>query len=65
VKYYEKVLREKDAMKKSVKYYGKVRREKRFYGKTCEKKNCPSNYKEKKVLLEEQIFPRNYKNFSI
>jgi hypothetical protein len=55
VKCYEKVLREKDAMEKSVKCYGKVRREKRFYGKTCEKtrkypnQNFPSNYKEKKV----------------
>jgi hypothetical protein len=35
---------------------------KRFYGKTCEKtrkypnQNFPSNYKEKKVLLGEQIF---------
>jgi hypothetical protein len=68
---YEKVLREKDAIEKSVKCYGKVWREKRFYGKTCEKtrkypnQNCPSNYKEKKVLLEEQIFPRYYQNFSI
>jgi hypothetical protein len=67
----EKVLREKDAMEKSVKCYGKVRREKRFYRKTCEitrkypNQNCPSNYKEKKVLLDEQIFPRNYQRFSI
>jgi hypothetical protein len=58
-------------MEKSVKYYGKVRREKRFYEKTCEKtrkypnQNFPSNYKEKKVLLGEQIFPRNYQNFFI
>jgi hypothetical protein len=72
VKCYKKILREeKNAMEKSVKCYGKVRREKRFYGKTCEKtrkysnQNCPSNYKEKKVLLEGQIFLRNYQNFSI
>jgi hypothetical protein len=71
VKCYEKVQREKDAMEKSLKCYGKVQREKRFYGKTCEKtrkyptQNCPSNYKEKKVLLEKQIFPRKYQNFSI
>jgi hypothetical protein len=71
VKCYKKVLREKDAMEKSVKCYGKVRREKRFYGKTCDKtrkypnQNFPSNYKEKKVLLGEQIFPRNYQNFFV
>jgi hypothetical protein len=71
VKCYEKVLREKDAKKKSMKCYGKVLREKRFYGKTYEKtrkysnQNFQSNYKEKKVLLGEQIFPRNYQNFSI
>jgi hypothetical protein len=71
VKCYEKVLREKDAMEKSVKCYGKVRKEKRFYGKICEKtrkylnQNFPSNYKKKKVLLGEQIFPRNFQNFFI
>jgi hypothetical protein len=70
VKCYEKILGEKDSMEKAVKYYGKVRREKRFFGKTCEKtrkysnQNFPSNYKENKVLLEKQIFPRNYQNFS-
>jgi hypothetical protein len=37
VKCYEKFLREKYAMEKSMKCYGKVWREKRFYGKTCEK----------------------------
>jgi hypothetical protein len=47
-----KILREKDFMKKAMKYYGKVRREKRFFGKTCEKRrkysnqNFSSNYKE-------------------
>jgi hypothetical protein len=52
VKCYEKILREKDALEKAVKYYGKVRREKRFYRKTCEitrkypNQNCPLNYKE-------------------
>jgi hypothetical protein len=71
VKCYEKIPREKDAMEKAVKCYGKIRREKRFYGKSCEKtriypnQNCSSNYKEKKVILEEQIFPRNYQNFSL
>jgi hypothetical protein len=53
-------------MGKSVKCYGKVRIENKILGKTCEKtrkypnQNFPSNYKEKKVLLGEQIFPRNY-----
>jgi hypothetical protein len=66
VKCSEKVPREKDAMGKSVKCYGKVRIENKILGKTCEKtrkypnQNFPSNYKEKKVLLGEQIFPRNY-----
>jgi hypothetical protein len=70
VKCCKKILREKDDMEKAVKCYGKVRREKRFYGKTYEKtrkypnQNFPTNYKEKK-LLAEQIFPRNYQNFSI
>jgi hypothetical protein len=70
VKCYEKILGEKDSMEKAVKYYGKVRREKRFFGKTCEKtrkysiQNFLSNYKKNKVLLEEQIFPHNYQNFS-
>jgi hypothetical protein len=70
MKCYEKILGEKDSMEKAVKYYRKVHREKRFFGKTCEKarkysnQNFPSNYKENKVLLEEQIFPRNYQNFS-
>jgi hypothetical protein len=71
VKCYEKILRGKDAMEKAVKCHEKIRREKRFFGKTCEKtrkypnQNCPSNYKEKKEILEEQIFPPNYQNFSI
>jgi hypothetical protein len=71
VKFYGKILREKDAMKKAVKYLlRKSQKRKIFYGKTSEKtrkypnQNCPSNYKENKVLLEEQIFPRNYQNFS-
>jgi disulfide oxidoreductase YuzD len=70
VKCYEKILREKDGLEKAVKYSGKVRREKRFYGKICEitrkypNQNFPLNYKENKVLLEEQIFPCNYQNFS-
>jgi hypothetical protein len=70
MKCYEKILRKKDALEKAVKYYGKIRREKRCYGKICEitrkysNQNCPLNYKENKVLLEEQIFPRNYQNFS-
>jgi hypothetical protein len=71
VKCYEKILGEKDAMEKAVNCYGKIQREKRFYGKTCEKtrkypyQNCPSNYKETKVILEEQNFPRNYQNFAM
>jgi hypothetical protein len=69
--YSKKILRVKDAVEKAVKCYGKIRREKRFYRKTCKKtrkypnQNCPSNYNKKKALLEEQIFPRNYQNFSI
>jgi hypothetical protein len=71
VKCYGKILREKDASEKAIKLYRKIRREKTCYRKTCEKtrkypnQNCPSNYKKKKVLLEEQIFLRNYQNFSI
>jgi hypothetical protein len=63
VKCFEKIRREKNAMEKAVKCYGKIRREKRFYGKTRKypNSNCPS----KKVILEEQIFPHNYHNYSI